>query len=79
MFLKQNADILSDHRNKNYEIELLEGKQSSFVQNYKLLLEQEIDAIKKYIDKHLLRLVLQTHYYAVAIAVQTAIAKITWN
>ena len=52
IFLKQNADILPDHRDENHKIELLESKQAFFVQNYKLLLEQEIDAMKKYINEH---------------------------
>ena len=52
-FLKQDAEILSDHKDEDHKIELLEGKQALFVRNFKLLLKQETDAIKKYIDKHL--------------------------
>ena len=53
VFLKQDTDILPDHRDENHKIELLEGKQASFVRKYKPLSEQKIDAIKKYIDEHL--------------------------
>ena len=53
MFLKHDANILPDHKDENHKIELLEVKQVSFVQNYKLLLLQETYAIKKYIDKYL--------------------------
>ena len=53
VFLKQDADILPNHRDENHKIELLKGKQASFIQNYKPLSEQETDAIKKYINEHL--------------------------
>ena len=41
-----------NHRSKNHKIKLVENKQAFFVWNYKLLLEQKIDAIKKYINKY---------------------------
>ena len=53
IFMKQNTNNLPNHRHENHEIELLEDKQGFFVRNYKLLSEQETEAIKKYIDKHL--------------------------
>ena len=53
VFMEQNANILLNHRSENHKIELFEGKQAIFVRNYKLLLEQETEAIKKYINKHL--------------------------
>ena len=31
VFLKQNANILSNYRNENYKIDLLEGKKALFV------------------------------------------------
>ena len=52
VLFKQDANILLDHRDENHEIELLESKQAFFVRNYKPLLEQETDAMKKYIDKY---------------------------
>ena len=52
VFIKQNANILPNHRFEDHEIELLEKKQAFFVQNYKSLLEQEKKAMKKYINKH---------------------------
>ena len=39
VFIKQNADILLNDKPKDYEIELLEGKHTLFLQNYKSLLE----------------------------------------
>ena len=68
-FLKQNADILLDHRDKNYVIELLESKQALFVQNYKPLLEQETDTMKKYIDKHLGKNFIRSSLSAAAVPV----------
>ena len=50
--MKQDANILPNHRPEDHKIELIEGKQAFFVQNYKPLSEQKIEAIKKYIDKH---------------------------
>ena len=52
VFIKQDANILSNHRLKDHEIKLLKGKQAFFVQNYKLLSEQETETIKKYINEH---------------------------
>ena len=51
--IKQNIHILPNYKFKDYEIELLKDKQALFVQNYKLLLEQKTNAMKKYIDKYL--------------------------
>ena len=51
--MKQDADILPNHRPEDHEIELIEGKQAPFVRNYKPLSEQETEAMKKYIDEHL--------------------------
>ena len=44
---------MSNYRPKNHKIELLKDKKIFFVQNYKPLLEQKINIIKIYIDKHL--------------------------
>ena len=52
IFIKQDPDILPNHRPKNHKIELLKSKQTFFVRNYKALLEQEKKAMKKYINKH---------------------------
>ena len=53
VFIKQDANILLNHRSKDYKIELLKNKQAPFMRNYKSLSEQEIEAMKKYIDEHL--------------------------
>ena len=52
VFIKQDANILLNHKPEDYKIELFKGKQIFFVRNYKLLSKQEIEAIKKYINKH---------------------------
>ena len=49
VFLRQDADILPDHRDGDHKNELLKDKQVFFIRNYKLLLEQKTDAMKKYI------------------------------
>ena len=54
IFMKLNADIVTEHREKwDHEIHLEEGKKTPFVRNYKPLLDQKTAAMKKYIDKHL--------------------------
>ena len=53
IFLKQNVNILPDHRGKDHKIDLLKNKQAFFVRNYKPLLKQKTDTMKKYIDEYL--------------------------
>ena len=54
IFMKSNVDVVAEHREKwNHKIHLEKNKKTPFVQNYKLLLDQKIAAIKKYIDEHL--------------------------
>lgn len=53
VFMKQDADILAKRRKEDHKIELMEGKKAPFVRNYKPLSDQETEAMKKYIDKHL--------------------------
>ena len=69
VFIKQNIDILLNHKLKNYEIELLESKQTFFMRNYKPLLEQEIETIKKYINKHFEKSFIRPSLSAVAVPV----------
>ena len=45
--MKQNANILPNYKSKDYKIEQLNDKQAPFVQNYKSLSEQKIEAMKK--------------------------------
>ena len=53
-FMKSNANIVAKHREKwDHKIHLEESKKASYVCNYKPLMDQEIAAMKKYIDKHL--------------------------
>ena len=66
IFMKQDSDILPNYRSKNHEIELLKSKQILFVRNYKPLLEQKINAMKKYIDKYLEKNFIRPSLLAVA-------------
>ena len=52
--MKLNANIVAEHQaDWDHEIHLEEGKKTSFIKNYKSLLDQKTPAIKKYINKHL--------------------------
>ena len=53
VFIKCNADTFLEHREKDHTIKLEKGKISSFVQNYRPLLDQENNTIIKYIQEHL--------------------------
>ena len=37
IFIKQNTDILLNHRSKDYSIKLFKDKQALFIRNYKSL------------------------------------------
>ena len=49
IFMKCNADMLSEHQDKDHSIQLEEGKNLLFIQNYRPLSDQENNAIIKYI------------------------------
>ena len=49
VFMKCEADMLPEHWDENYSIQLEEGKNLSFIQNYKPLSGQENNAVIKYI------------------------------
>lgn len=52
--MKFNANIVAKHQEKwDYKIHLEKSKKTSYVHNYKPLIDQETAAIKKYINKHL--------------------------
>ena len=53
VFMKHNTDMLLEHQDKNYSIQLEEGKNPPFVQNYRPLSDQKNDAMIKYIQEHL--------------------------
>ena len=53
VFIKHNADTLTEHQKENYTIQLEEDKSPPFVRNYKPLLNQENVAMIKYIQEHL--------------------------
>ena len=48
VFIKQDINILPNHRPKNHKIELFKGKQVPFMRNSKFLSEQKIEAIVTY-------------------------------
>ena len=51
--MKHEADVLSEHCEKNYTIQLEKGKNPPFVQNYRPLSDLENDVMIKYIQEHL--------------------------
>ena len=53
VFMKHNDDTLPEHRKEDHTIQLENGKNPPFVQNYRPLLDQENDAMIKYIQEHL--------------------------
>ena len=53
VFMKYKADELPKHRKEDHQINLEEGKKPPYVRNYKPMSEQEMEAVKKYIDEHL--------------------------
>ena len=69
IFIEQDTDIFSNSRSEDHKIELLKGMQTLFMQNYKLLLKQKMDAIKKNINKHLRKSFIRPSSSAVAASV----------
>ena len=53
IFIKRKTDVLPEHCEEDCIIQLEEGKNPPFVQNYRSLLDQENDVIIKYIQEHL--------------------------
>ena len=53
VFMKHKADELPEHRKEDHSIILETGKDAPYVRNYKPMSEQELEAVKKYIDEHL--------------------------
>ena len=49
VFMKCDADMLPEHRDENYSIQLEESKNPLFIQNYRPLSDQKNDVIIKYI------------------------------
>ena len=52
VFMKHNTDMFLEHQDEDHSIQLEEGKNSPFVQNYRPLSDQENEAMIKYIQKH---------------------------
>ena len=50
--MKHKADELPEHQKEDHQINLEAGKEAPYVRNYKPMSEQELDAVKKYIDEH---------------------------
>ena len=51
--MKPKADELPKHRKEDYQLNLEEGFKPPYVRIYKPMSEQEIEAVKKYIDEYL--------------------------
>ena len=67
IFIKQDANILSNYRFEDHKIELFNDKQISFIQNNKSLLKLKTDVMKNIstntLEKALLRLTCQQQQY----------------
>ena len=53
IFIKQKTDYLLFHYSKNLEIQLMKETTLSFIWNYKLMIVEKLNAVKKYLNKHL--------------------------
>ena len=53
IFMKHDTNMLPKHQDKDHSIQLEEGKNALFVQNYRLLLDQKNNTMIKYIQEHL--------------------------
>ena len=53
IFIKQKIDYLLSHHLKNLEIWLMKKTTLSFAWNYKLMITKKLNAVKKYLNKHL--------------------------
>ena len=78
VFMKRNADMLLEHQDKDHSIQLEEGKNPAFVQNYKPLSDQENNAMIKYIQEHLGKGFIQPSLSAAAAPV-LLIKKLGWG
>jgi hypothetical protein len=53
VFIKSNADKLPLHRAKDHKIQLMEGTTALFARDYKPMLTEELEVVKKYLEEHL--------------------------
>ena len=69
VFMKCEADMLPEHQDKDHSIQLEEGKNPPFVQNYKPFSDQENNTMIKYIQKHLSKEFIRPSSSAAAVLV----------
>lgn len=55
IFLKIKTIKLISHRKENHEISLMLEIELSFIKNYRLMFEQKLIAIRKYLNEHLVK------------------------
>jgi hypothetical protein len=53
LFMREKADELAPHREKDHQINLTPGAEPSFIRKYKPMSKKELQAIKHYLDEHL--------------------------
>ena len=53
VFIKSNANKLPLHRTKDHKIQLIEGTTALFTCNYKPMLIEELEVVKKYLEEYL--------------------------
>ncbi len=50
IFRKEITNELVSHRKENHQINLISGSELSFVKNYRLMFEQKLKVVKRYLD-----------------------------
>ena len=66
IFIKQKTDYLFFYYLKNLEIQLMKEIMLSFVWNYKSITVEELNAVKKYFDKHLKKSIIYFNFLSAA-------------
>src|SRR5436190_2979303 len=66
IFIKQKTNYLFFHCSKIFEIQLMKKTTLSFAQNYKSMIVEKLNAVKKYLDKHLEKNIIHSSFLSVA-------------
>lgn len=63
VFSQVKVDKLPSHREKNHEINFIFENKSPFIKSYRSMSEQQLIAVKKYLDKHLEKKVIKSSLF----------------
>ena len=69
IFIKQKIDYLFFHCLKNLEIQLMKKTILSFVQNYKSMIAEKLNAVKKYFNEHLKKSIIHFSFSSAMILI----------